>query len=312
MVWNLYNFQKLVIFLNIFPTLFKITSIILSFYDKRNSKSPDGNYLYENGNFKIIYVVNSYLVPIGILIYLILITIRSSINLALKNYMDKIYISEFFILMVYGLMGTIISIIFCIITTYSKCVEGIEIKENFKYGHDYVCIVQEPNSNFTKLNKYIANFKIYLNDFNTTGEIITEIIIVILKIVSFFLQKNFTLKIIKHLTPIHVIFSFPIYYFCQKSLAILKTLIIEKRIISKKHINFIYEKLTFDMSSDILAFIGFLIYIEIIELKFGNLDYYLRKNILKRIDEQEKEQQKQSQNQDSKKINKEENIEENP
>ena len=99
---KLYNFQKLVIFLNIFPTLFKITAIILSFYDKRNNKTSNGNYHYENGNLKIIYVVNSYLVPIGILIFLVLITIRSSVNLALKNFMDKIYISEFFLLMNYG------------------------------------------------------------------------------------------------------------------------------------------------------------------------------------------------------------------
>ena len=42
------------------------------------------------------------------------------------------------------------------------------------------------------------------------------------------------------------------------------------------------------MTGDILAFIGFLIYLEIIELTFGNFDYYLRKNILKREEEEQK------------------------
>ena len=101
------------------------------------------------------------------------------------------------------------------------------------------------------------------------------------------------MKIIKDLSPTHVIFSIPIFYFCEKSLAILKTLCVEKRIILKKHINFINEKLSFDMTSDILAFIGFLIYLEIIELKFSGFDYNLRKNIEIRKKKEEKDYYKE-------------------
>ena len=290
---KLYNFQKLVIFLNLIPILFKITAIILSFCDKKNNKSSDGNYHYEGGNLKIIYVVNSYLVPIGVLLFLVLITARSSVNLNLKWFMDKLYISEFFLLMNYGLMGTIICLIVCIISTYSKCAEGIEIKEDFNYGYDYVCRVQEPSSNTSIVNIYLENYKIYLDNFSTIGEILTEIVIVILKIIFFFFQKCFSLKIIKDLSPTHVIFSIPIFYFCEKSLAILKTLCVEKRIILKKHINFINEKLSFDMTGDILAFIGFLIYLEIIELKFSGFDYNLRKNIEIRKKKEEKDNYKE-------------------
>ena len=304
---KLYNFQKLVIFLNLIPIVFKITTIIFSFFDKNNYESPNGNYHYENGNLKIIYVVKYYLVPIGFLVYLVLITTRSSVNLALKRFMDKLYISQFFLLMNYGLMGTIICMIVCIISTYLKCVEGIEIKEGFNYGYDYICRVQEPYSNSTKVNKYFENFKIYSSNFRTIGDIAIEIIIVLLKIIFFFFQKCFSLKIIKYLSPTHVIFSIPIYYFCQKSLAILKTLIDEGRIISKKQINFINVKLSLDIAGDILAFIGFLIYLEIIELKFAGFDYNLRKNIEERLKEE------QIENYNLEKIFKteEENMEEN-
>ena len=286
---KLYNFQILVIFLNLIPIVFKITAIIFSFFDENNYESPDGNYNYKYENLKIIYVVKFYLVPIGILICLVLIITRSSVNLALKRFMDKLYISEFFLLMNYGLMGTIICMIVCIISTYSKCVEGIEKKKDFKYVYDYICRVQEPYSNSTKVNEYLENFKIYSSNFRTIGDTAIEIIIVLLKIISFFFQKCFSLKIIKYLSPTHVIFSIPIYYFCQKSLAILKTLFVEGRIISKYHIKFIHEKLSFDIAGDILAFIGFLIYLEIIELKFAGFDYNLRINIEERLKKEQME-----------------------
>ena len=102
---ELKNFQKLVIFLNLIPIFFKIGSITLSFYDVNNRNNFDGNYHYENGNLKIIYVFNPYLVPIGILIFLVLITARSIVNIDLKKYMekDKIYISKFFLLIAFSI-----------------------------------------------------------------------------------------------------------------------------------------------------------------------------------------------------------------
>ena len=41
-------------------------------------------------------------------------------------------------------------------------------------------------------------------------------------------------------------------------------------------------KFTSDFLGDILSIIGFLVYLEIIELNFGNLDYNLRRTIMER------------------------------
>ena len=44
-----------------------------------------------------------------------------------------------------------------------------------------------------------------------------------------------------------------------------------------------------DESGDIISIIGFLIYLEIIELHFCNLDYNLKNNIINRSNEEIKE-----------------------
>lgn len=45
---------------------------------------------------------------------------------------------------------------------------------------------------------------------------------------------------------------------------------------------YVIYKFCLDLSGDLFSFIGFLMYLEIIELKFGNYDYNLKVNIIKR------------------------------
>ena len=52
--------------------------------------------------------------------------------------------------------------------------------------------------------------------------------------------------------------------------------------------NFRTEIFILDIIGDIGAFIGFLIYLEFIELNFCKLNYYLRKNIIKRSEHESK------------------------
>ena len=49
-----------------------------------------------------------------------------------------------------------------------------------------------------------------------------------------------------------------------------------------KYNNLIEYKFTLDVSGDLLSIIGFLVYLEIIELNFCNLDYNLRKTIMEK------------------------------
>ena len=106
----------------------------------------------------------------------------------------------------------------------------------------------------------------------------------ILGIICFYFNKYFSMLTIKYFTPIHLIFSFPVYYFTQKIVLIINTLIQEKSFFSANRINFIEAKFSLDILGDILSSIGFLIYLEIIELNFCGLNFYLRRKISERAD----------------------------
>ena len=92
--------------------------------------------------------------------------------------------------------------------------------------------------------------------------------------------------IIKYFTPVHLIFSFPVYYFTQKIILIINTLIQEKAFFSVNRINYIEAKFSLDILGDILSSFGFLIYLEIIELNFCKLNHNLRRKISERADDE--------------------------
>jgi len=92
---------------------------------------------------------------------------------------------------------------------------------------------------------------------------------------SFFFYKYFTILTVKELTPLHKVFIYPIQYFFQK-------LIISYKLIANSSQKLIVEQYFIDMASDVVAFLGFLIYLEIIELNFCRLNFNIRKNIIKR------------------------------
>jgi len=275
-----YLHQQLIMILNLTPTILKIISISLSFQDKYNTddedyyeyKYPKG---YEETKLKNLYVCYVFLVPVGILIYLILITLRAYIYSNLKVFMDKKNIEAFKLLFIYGFFGTIISIFACLITTFMNC--GYNNTEKDIY--DYICKIQYKDKKY--YDSFIAYYYSFEGD-NKIFNILSEIFKNIIATLSFFANKYFSLKIVEYFTPTHLIFSFPVYYFIQKLVLIITTAIKEQRFFSRDHINLIEYKFTLDVSGDLLSIIGFLVYLEIIELNFCNLDYNLRKTIMER------------------------------
>ena len=65
---------------------------------------------------------------------------------------------------------------------------------------------------------YIDSYKIYYNNGHTAdgSTKLYEVIIIIFGRLFFSLYKLFSFKLIETLTPLHKIFSYPLYYFCQK------------------------------------------------------------------------------------------------
>jgi hypothetical protein len=274
-----YLHQQLIMILNILPTISKIISIIISFFDKYNTKGDYYEYKYpigyEETKLKNLYVHFVFLIPLGILVYLSLITLRAYVNSNLKVFMDFKNIHAFKLLLIYGSFGTIISTVACLITTFVNCGE-IGIRKNI---NDYICKIQHNNK------KYFDSFAVYYYSFegdNKILNILSEIFKNIFATLFFFAQKYFSIKIIEHFNPIHLIFSFPLYYFIQKIILIITTAIKEQSFFGKNHINLIEYKFLVDTIGDILSIIGFLVYLEIIELNFCDLDYNLRRKIMDR------------------------------
>ena len=86
--------------------------------------------------------------------------------------------------------------------------------------------------------------------------------------------------IIKYYTPIHVIFSYPVQFFIEKTFLLIFTAIFfPDELFSKQNQ---LKKFLLDESGDIASILGLLIYLEMIELNFCGLSYNLKKNIINR------------------------------
>ena len=299
---EIFRHQILTLAFNAVPVILKVVTIILSLNDegnKNNLKCDDiinfqydyncvcfKNNITKSNNYtndincgsnklKNLYVIFKWLIPVGIIGYLLLITLRSYVNSKLKWYMDLKYISANKLLMIYGFLGTVICFITCLITTFGYCEETFSNKKNF---YDYICILNEDENNKSKpTKKYFDSFSLYFGKFD-----FIEIIRIFFQILFYFSNKYCSICIIKFFTPVHLIISFPVYYFIQKIILIINTLIRNGTFFNDTKFNFKTEKFCLDVSGDITSFIGFLVYLEIIELNFCNLNYNLRRNIIKR------------------------------
>ena len=84
--------------------------------------------------------------------------------------------------------------------------------------------------------------------------------------------------VIKLYTPIHVIFSFFVQYFIEKTFLLIFSAIFFSNYLFQKENQ--AKKFLLDESVDIASIIGLIIYLEMIELNFCGLNYNLKKNII--------------------------------
>ena len=263
---DIYKHQKVAMLLTIIPCIIKIATIVLSFYDENRIEENFNNFRRKDGLLEILYVPYPWLIPIGLSIYIIMLIMEAYIMTKIKWYMDLEYFSFYKILMLYGFFGTIIYTTFCIITTFIECPKG------YKDLYDYFCKTKDDNN-----QKYFANFILYYT--NILSQIpLEEIIIVLFGISGFFSYKFFSFMIIKDLSPIHLVFSLPLFYIIRKIILIINILIHNDFIVSK-----FYEiKFKLDISADSICLFGYFIYLEIIKLNFLGLNYNITENIMSR------------------------------
>ena len=228
-------------------TILKIYNIIIAFTSNDGDKTLYSKYPY---------------VCFFIILYFLLIIARTYVNTQLKVFIDLKFISQRTILLFYGIIGAIMCLITGLIVSFAPCPESME---------DDICKIKYENE------FYYDNIYEF---FGSGKDILVRVIIIILYMIVYFFIKYYTILIIKNYTPIHVIFSFPVQYFIEKTFVLIFTAIFYNDQL------FPHEnqkgKFASDESGDIGAIIGFLIYLEIIQLNFCGLNYNIRKNIIYR------------------------------
>ena len=136
---KIYKHQIFAIFFNSFICLlFRLPCFILSFLmkeEKGNEEEP-----------KSLFEISGWFIVLGLIIYIIIITIRSYTYIKIKWFMDLKYISSTKLVFYMGFIGILISSISCIIQTNNECSPKI----NF-------CEVSYTHSS----SKYLDNFFVY-------------------------------------------------------------------------------------------------------------------------------------------------------
>ena len=276
-----YDHQKLMLWFCAVPFILKLTTIILPFYDDNNvlkKEDEKDKYKYSKSidKLKIIYVAEPFLLSIGLLLYFVLIFFRAYVITKIKWLIDLKFISSNKIFILYNFVGFIFCISISIIATFIPCNSSNKI-EGFYTIKDYFCSVKYND------RKYLDNFIVYFKGLNFNDDAKYEIIALIFGVIFFCFYKFFCLKIIEFLSPVYFIFSFPIYYIFNK-IYLLVLNIIKNKDNYILDIGYAKEKLILDFISDIVSVIGYLIYLEIIELHFCKFDYNIRRNINDRGD----------------------------
>ena len=221
-----------------------------------------------SGSDKVFYNKYKWLISF-VIIYFGLIILRSYVNTQIKIFFDLKYISQRILLTSYGIAGVIILGLTGLFTSNVPCSEKLR---NYVCNFDY------------EGNLYYDNFDNY---YESGKNMLVRLIAIFLGIIAFFFEKYYSTLIIKLYSPIHVIFSFPIQYFLGKFFLLIFTAIFFREDLFPDK-NKIPKFLT-DEFGDTFSIIGFLIYLEIIELHFCNLDYNLKNNIINRSNDEIKE-----------------------
>jgi len=245
--FNLYKHQKVAIFFNlIISFIFQLSSFIL---------------LIQKYDNEYIYIKYKWLIPISIVIQFFLNFVNAYIIAKLNWLMESKYISPHKLLIFYGFIGIIIYFISCIIASFLKC---------HKLFKDNICEVSRYEDEDD--DYYIENIFVYLEKLSNIDKIkkAKKIIIFFLGIIFNSLFLYYEVLINKYLSPVHCIFYHSIEQFFNSVI----------NLIINITLNMDYEKeIILNIVGNLLNLIGFLIYLEIIELNFCQLNYNLRKYI---------------------------------
>ena len=249
---KIYKHQKIAIgIVIIFSTLMKIFSIFFLNYVDRDKE--DEKY------YEIWYIF------LGIICFLVVFSVEAYIFCKIKYYFEYKFISEINMQMAFGFFGFIFSIIVSVAINFIECEDNEENKE--------LCVVREDDNS----PLYFDNFGVFFKNMwkkDRSGFVnCVYIFLIVFKIVFWTGEYFFCFFIIKVLNPIYLVCTYSIVSFISTIINLAYLSKPEKR----------YE-LIFELLARFFAILGIVIYLELIELNFCGLNYYLKKNIEQRGD----------------------------
>ena len=261
---TIYLHQKLALFISsVFPFLLKIILIIILFKERNDSKKSQESQGINSSNIRLeTFIEYPWVTPIGIILFLLIYFSESFIVCKLKWYFDLRFISESKMLIIYGILGTVIFLLWSIIVNFIKCNEDAFSKK--------ICIVSEGSEFY--FDNFIIFFKNIWREERSAFENIGYIILLILRIAISAYQYFLVFLIIKVLGPEYYIFA---HWLCNIIVDII-------RFIYKIIVNEFGNDFILNFVAEIISILGIIIYFEFIELNFCNLNKDINRNINKR------------------------------
>ena len=284
-IWNkqtIYNHQRLAV---IIVTVSSGLCLIICLIINNNIEEKEMKNIidkFQNDNLTLISLIFVYI--------LISISYCSGIFMQ-KQIIENKFVTPYKIILFKGIIGLIGTIIGLIITSNLECVKTDEDNDSLKFYKifDYfICSVTDEKGE----HHYFDHFSLY---FTSVKERVKEALILILYCIFHFFA-NFSLILINQfLSPVHYLITESLYSLINIPLVYLSEASYEniKESINNgdKSIDLsnIYNAVIQTFGNNIIKFIscffnliGYIIYLEIIELKFCGLNKDLKKNIIQR------------------------------
>ena len=265
---KIYSHHKFVLYLSIIACL--ISKMINLFAQILSDDYKFNTY----NNHKFFYFID-------IFSYLLIIALRTYTVTKIKEFIDFKYISSTKLLIIDGIIGIFINIIIMLIFSFNKCasVDDIDI---------HLCNVVDIVDNNSREESYLENFFIYFKILNHSinvgrnNDVIIEVFTSFFGTLTYTFYIYFYILIIRNLGTVHTLFYHLIYAFSVRIIYLLISAI------NNSNENKETFNIGVSIANGILDFFsgfGIFVYCEVIELNFCNFQYNLRRNIIKRSED---------------------------
>ena len=215
-----------------------------------------------NDEYNLFYKNHIFLIPIIVIAYFFITLIRFYSLCKIKWFLDYKFIPFRIYFVFYNFIGTIIFLIASIISSFVKCVDKERIKDI-----DLICLIKMDNGYYFDSFSYF--FEQLWRKNRNIGMNILYLFLFLIRVFLNAVRLLYYILIIRHLTPEYYLCAYQLYYIINKFISLIKAIINDGNI--KLEI--------YDILTEIGNSIGILIYLELIELKFGDLNYNLKKHI---------------------------------